>query len=116
MSQNRKEVKKLPEQSIYKCQCTVCVSPEIHPSQAIHHQMNVLLSRLDEQQRRWYVALEAKKLGHGGIEKMAQLTGMDVSTIRRGGRELATNLEDRPVGRIRLSGGGRPRVEKNNRR
>ncbi len=83
--------------------------------QAIHHQMNVLLSRLDEQQRRWYVALEAKKLGHGGIEDLMEITGMDASTIRRGGRELANNLEDRPVDRIRLSGGGRLRAEKNNR-
>jgi hypothetical protein len=77
--------------------------------------MNVFLSRLDEQQRRWYVALEAQKLGHGGIEKMSRITGMDVSTIRRGGRELRNDLEDRPVGRIRLPGGGRPRAEKNNR-
>jgi hypothetical protein len=77
--------------------------------------MNVFLSRLDEQQRRWYVALEAKKLGHGGIERMAQISGMDVGTIRRGGRELANNLEDRPDDRIRLRGGGRPRAEKNTR-
>jgi hypothetical protein len=28
--------------------------------------MNVLLSRLDEQQRRWYAALEANRMGHGG--------------------------------------------------
>lgn len=77
--------------------------------------MNVFLSRLDEQQRRWYVALEAKKWGHGGIERMAQITGMDVSTIRRGGRELGSNLEERPIDRTRLPGGGRPRTEKNSR-
>ncbi len=77
--------------------------------------MNVLLSRLDEQQRRWYVALEAKKLGHGGIGRLAQITGMDVGTIRRGKQELETDLEDRPVNRTRLRGGGRPRAEKNSR-
>ena len=77
--------------------------------------MNVLLSRLDEQQRRWYVALEAKKLGHGGIEQMGLITGMDVGTIRRGSRELENNLEDRPADRTRLPGGGRPRAEKNSR-
>jgi hypothetical protein len=87
--------------------------PEAHPDKTVHHQMNVFLNRLDEQQRRWYVALEAKKLGHGGIERMAQITGMDVSTIRRGGRELANNLEARPVDRTRVPGGGRPRAEKN---
>ncbi len=77
--------------------------------------MNVFLSRLDEQQRRWYVALEAQKLGHGGIETMARITGIDVGTIRRGVRELKNDLEDRPAGRTRLPGGGRPRAEKNSR-
>jgi hypothetical protein len=43
--------------------------------------MNLLLSRLDEQQRRWYVALEARKLGHGGATLMSQITGMHVETI-----------------------------------
>ena len=75
--------------------------------------MNLLLSRLDEQQRRWYVALEAKKLGHGGATLMSQITGMHVDTIRRGRGELDAELRSRPVDRVRLPGGGRPRVEKN---
>ena len=91
------------------------MSHEEHPNKVIHHQMNTFLSRLDEQQRRWYVALEAKKLGHGGIEQMTQIIGMDVSTIRRGRRELANDLEDRPIDRIRVPGGGRHRAEKNRR-
>ena len=33
------------------------------PDKRLHHQMNLLLSRLDEQQQRWYVALQANKLG-----------------------------------------------------
>ena len=74
--------------------------------------MNLLLSRLDEQQRRWYVALEAKKLGHGGATLMSQITGMHVDTIRRGRRELDATLQERPVDRVRLPGGGRPPVEK----
>jgi hypothetical protein len=74
--------------------------------------MNLLLSRLDEQQRRWYVALEAKKLGHGGATLMSQITGMHVDTIRRGRRELDGELQDRPTERVRLSGGGRPPIEK----
>ena len=74
--------------------------------------MNLLLSRLDEQQRRWYVALEAKKLGHGGATLMSQITGMHVDTIRRGRREIDAALQDRPVDRVRLPGGGRPPVEK----
>ena len=74
--------------------------------------MNLLLSRLDEQQRRWYVALEAKKEGHGGATLMAKVTGMSVETIRRGRTELENGLAERPVDRVRKAGGGRKTVEK----
>ena len=77
--------------------------------------MNLFLSRLDEQQQRWYVALEAKKLGHGGAKLMSQITGMSVDTIRRGRDELDKSLADRPADRVRLPGGGRSPVEKNSR-
>jgi len=78
--------------------------------------MNLFLSRLDEQQRRWYVALEAERLGHGGERLLAQITGLDEKTIRRGREELAAELADRPTERVRLPGGGRPPVEKKIRR
>jgi len=74
--------------------------------------MNLLISRLDEQQRRWYVALEAKRLGHGGAILLAQITGLHVDTIRRGREELDDELANRPADRVRLPGGGRPPVEK----
>ena len=77
--------------------------------------MNVLMSRLDEQQRRWYAAVDAEKIGHGGNVRVAQITGMNVETIRQGRRELADDLAGRPVDRIRLPGGGRPRAEKKTR-
>ena len=47
--------------TIHQCECKICQQSEFHPEQVLHQQMNLLLSRLDEQQRRWYVALEAKK-------------------------------------------------------
>jgi len=74
--------------------------------------MNGFLGRLNEQQRRGYVALESKKIGHGGDTLLAQITGLDVETIRRGRHELETALVQRPVDRIRLPGGGRPLAEK----
>lgn len=74
--------------------------------------MNLLLSRLDEQQRRWYAAVEAGRLGHGGLVLLTQITGLDDKTIRRGRQELAGSLADRPSDRVRLPGGGRPPVEK----
>jgi transposase len=73
--------------------------------------MNLLLSRLDEQQRRWYVALEAQRLGRGGISQMAKISGLHPETIRRGRRELDQGLADRPRDRVRWAGGGRPKVE-----
>ena len=61
----------------------------------------------NEQQRRWYVAVESHRLGHGGIELMSQITGMDPKTIWRGRREMAAELEGRPNNRTRLKGRGR---------
>lgn len=78
--------------------------------------MNLLLSRLDEQQRRWYVAVEANRIGHGGIRLLSQITGMDEKTIQRGQQELEQNFAERPAEQVRLEGGGRPAVEKKIRR
>jgi hypothetical protein len=78
----------------------------------IHQQMNLFMSRLDEQQRRWYAALEAQKLGHGGATLVAKVTGLSVETIRRGRYELESKLADRPHDRVRQVGGGRKPVEK----
>jgi hypothetical protein len=43
---------------------------------------------------------------------MAQITGLDEKTIRRGRAELDASLADNPPDRIRRAGGGRPPVEK----
>jgi len=97
---------------IHKCQCAACLADKEREEWKIHHQMNVLLSRLDEQQRRWYVALESKKIGYGGDVELSTITGMDVETIRRGRRELDDDLVSRPTEHIREEGGGQPPVEK----
>jgi hypothetical protein len=78
--------------------------------------MNLFLSRLDEAQRRWYVALEAARLGPGGERRLAQITGLDEKTIRRGRAELAAGLAELPPDRVRQPGGGRPPVAKKIRR
>lgn len=97
---------------IHICQCENCQLVEPHPDKEHHRLMNLFLSRLDEQQRRWYVGLEAERIGHGGTELMAKITGINVDTIRKGRRELADNLANRPSERVRLPGGGRKPVEK----
>ena len=102
----------MPQTTIHSCQCPACQGDTPHPDREVHRQMNVLLSRLDEQQRRWYAALEANRLGHGGEHRLSQITGLDPQTIRRGRRELALELNERPAERVRAPGAGRPRAEK----
>ena len=97
---------------IHQCQCSHCKQEESHPDQLHHRQINLLMSNLNEQQRRWYVALESIKIGRGGIKLISQITGMDRKTIRRGRKEFETELKERPMDRIRLEGGGRPTVKK----
>ena len=99
---------------IHECQCENCQRAEEHHDQIIHQQMNLLLSRMDEQQRRWYASIEAKKIGHGGTTKVSKITGLSVETIRRGRNEMDENLESRPSDRIRKFGGGRKEIEKKN--
>ena len=102
----------MPSAEVHQCQCPHCQQETTHPDQALHHQMNLLLSRLDEQQRRWYAAVESNRIGHGGDQLLAHITGLDSRTIQRGRRELAAALAERPTDRVRVPGGGRPRAEK----
>src|SRR5258708_11806523 len=92
----------MPQQEVHHCQCPNCLGQEPHPDQEIHEQMNLLLSRLDEQQRRWYAAVESAKLGHGGGRVRSPLTGVDGGTIRRGRAEPAAALPQRPPARLPL--------------
>ena len=65
---------------------------------------------LDEKQRRLYAGLESFKFGHGGDLKIAELLGIDVSTVAKGRQQLAA--QDVEVEGIRKAGGGRKPVEK----
>lgn len=103
----------MESRAIHQCQCLGCQAGE-ERTQRQHHQLNLLMSRLDEQQRRWLGAMEATKLGHGGIQRIKEVTGLDINPIRRGRGELDAGLATRPIGRIRVAGGGRKPVEKNN--
>lgn len=99
---------------IHRCECDICKQPGHHPDKEWHQRRNVFFSRLDEQQKRWYAALEAERLGHGGQTLVSQITGLSIPTIQRGREEMSTNLAERPEDRIRVPGGGRKPVEKNN--
>jgi hypothetical protein len=74
------------------------------------------LGTLNEYQVRLFVAERALGLGRGGIGRLARLTGMSRATIAKGITELQGKNPLMPptAGRIRLSGGGRHRVEESN--
>jgi len=98
--------------SVHVCDCKDCQEEGDSPTKRQQQHMNLFMSRLDEQQRRWYVAVESEKRGYGGDAALSRITGMNGETIRRGRSELAEQLAERPLERIRVVGGGRHRVEK----
>jgi len=55
--------------------------------------MTRLFDSLKESDRRRYAAIEAAKLGHGGVEYISTLLGCDPKTIRRGLSELEGETE-----------------------
>lgn len=103
----------MEKRPIHKCRCSACCSRKDSPTKQLHAHINFLLSTLDEHQRRLYVGLESQRLGYGGDRTLTQITGLSVATIAAGRRELQT---PQSTNRIRMPGGGRPRVEKKTRR
>jgi hypothetical protein len=102
----------MPQRDVHQCQCPACTAPDPHPDREVHSRINLLMSRLDEQQRRWDAAVESADLGHGGDRRLSLITGLHVDTIRRGREERADSLAARPADRVRLPGGGRPPLER----
>jgi hypothetical protein len=76
---------------------------------SIEQTMRTFYQSLRENDRRRYAAVEAAKLGHGGIEYISAVLGIDPKTIRQGQRDLE-DLPDRPTSRVRTPGGGRKRL------
>ncbi len=75
-------------------------------------QVSLVLSQLDEKQRRLVAGLLSNAVGRGGVTQLARITGLDRKTVRRGRDELDNDLKDCPTGRVRREGAGRPPVEK----
>src|SRR3954451_13194513 len=79
----------------------------------IRDRFTALSPHLNERDRRLFAATEAATAGYGGIAAVSAATGIAVSTIGRGLRDLAEGSELVP-GRVRRAGGGRkPLVERN---
>lgn len=59
---------------------------------------------LSEKDRRRYAAVEAEKLGHGGVEYIASIFGCDAKTIRHGRQDIEQLPHDEAEGRVRKKG------------
>ena len=62
---------------------------------------------LSEKDRRRFAAIEAQRLGRGGVPYLARLFSCGTRTIERGIAELDQLAEDPAAGRVRRPGAGR---------
>jgi hypothetical protein len=78
----------------------------------LKEKMTALLPYLNERQRRLFLAVEARALGHGGVVRVARATGVSRPTIQQGLRELTGAVAPRE--RVRRVGGGRRSLAERN--
>lgn len=73
-------------------------------SPEVERQMKAFYDSLPEKHRRRYAAVEAAKLGRGGVEYIAHVLTCDPKTIRQGRKDMALLPHDEAAGRIRKKG------------
>ncbi len=73
--------------------------------QRVEVQMTNFYRSLSEKDRRRYAAVEAGKLGYGGVAYIATLFGCDPDTIRRGLADVEQLPNDEADHRVRKKGG-----------
>lgn len=103
------------EVCVHRCACAICTAGTDHDTIQQHQRVNLFLSRLTEPQRRWYVGLLSQEPDRPSDVELAQITGLDRKTIRRGRREVIAGLADLPPDRQRRGGAGQPAAEKKTR-
>lgn len=65
---------------------------------------------LDERQRRLWLGVEAREVGHGGISAVARAAGVSRPTVAKAVKELGQPAAGLPAGRVRRAGGGRKKA------
>lgn len=103
------------EPNVHGCECKTCKTGLDLNVITSHQRINLFLSRLNEPQRRWYVATLSEEDNASSERQLALITGLDEKTIRRGKVELRDQLTTVPTERQRREGGGRLRAEKKTR-
>ena len=67
--------------------------------------MKLFYDSLSEKDRRRYAAVEAEKLGHGGVQYVAEVMKCHASTVRQGQEDIVQLPEDAAPDRVRQKGG-----------
>ena len=70
----------------------------------VERHMRLFYESLSEKDRRRYAAVEVEKLGHGGLQYIAEILGCDPTTIRSGRADVAALPVDGACGRVRKKG------------
>ena len=99
------------QKRIHRCRCRGCRSRSDAKLVGYHRAINRVMAELDERSRRLFAGILARQHGHGGVQQVAEITGLSRVTIRRGLRESERG-QAVSSDRVRRSGGGRKCVEK----
>jgi hypothetical protein len=78
----------MSEPRLHQCECPECRRPGPSPTRDYHAQVNLFLATLTEPQRRLFAGMEARRLGEGGANQLALISGLSPATIAQGEREL----------------------------
>jgi len=98
--------------AVHRCQCPICQGGQDKGVSQYHEEINLLLSHLNEPQRRWYVGTLWGMPRSPTIRTLVAITGLSSATIVRGRREIEAGLSEFPDKRQRQKGGGRQQAEK----
>jgi hypothetical protein len=94
-----------------RCHCPRCLQGIDHPDGRYHRELIAFLGTLNDEQRRLFAAVESRRLGLGGVARVAAITGLSKTTVVNGRQHLALLLEGRPFKKAREVVGGRPQTE-----
>ena len=71
----------------------------------VERHMRLFYDSLSEKDRRRYAAVEAQKLGHGGVQYVAEVMKCHASTVRQGREDIVQLPDDAAPDRVRKKGG-----------
>jgi hypothetical protein len=104
-------MRKLKRQTLHKCVCPIC---QRHPYSGVaktHRTINRIMLTFNEKHRRQFVGVLARQWGRGGVQRVADITGLSRHTICRGQAEASQRESRLEQARVRRAGGGRKEVE-----